>query len=92
MGREFNPESIPINPNPKSIAIYVDGKFDGVDNERACDLIEQAVNFGIKAWGKQEAMAIQIGAYWLEGWMAANEITDEEANCLRKGIEDFFFI
>ena len=83
MEREFNHESI---------AVYADGKFAGVDNERACDLIEQAVNFGVKAWGRKEVMAIQIGAYWLEGWMAANHIGEEEAACLRKAINHYYFM
>lgn len=81
-----------INTN-NHLAVYgPNGEFMGIDNERACDLIDQAVDFGVKVWGKKEVMAIQIGAHWLEGWMAANKITGEEADCLRKGIKDFFFI
>ena len=78
--------------NPKSLAIYIDGQFTGVDNERACTLIEQAVAHGVKVWGKKDSMAIQLGAHWLEGWMEAAEIQNEEKDVLRNVINNYFFV
>ena len=74
------------------LAIYIDGKFAGVDNEAALALIEKAVAYGVKIWGKQETMAIQIGAVWLEGYMEAAGFCDETKEVLHKSINNYFFI
>lgn len=74
------------------LAIYIDGEFAGVDNEAAFALIEKAVAHGVKLLGKQEAMAIQMGAIWLEGYMEAAGFCDETKEVLRKSIKNYFFI
>lgn len=74
------------------LAIYIDGKFAGIDNEAALAIIEKAVAHGIKIWGKQETMAIQMGAIWLEGYMEAAGFCDETKEVLRKSMKNYFFI
>ena len=74
------------------LAIYIDGEFAGVDNEAAFALVEKAVAHGVKIWGRQESMAIQMGAIWLDGYMEAAGFCDETKKVLRKSIKNYFFI
>ena len=74
------------------LAIYIDGKFAGIDKEAALVIIEKAVAYGVKIWGKQDTMAIQMGAIWLEGYMEAADFCDETKEVLRKSIKNYFFI
>ena len=57
-------------------------------------IIEDAIEFGVNAWGKKEAMAIQIASFWIEGWIAAKEdnLTDEDVNIIRNGVKNFYFM
>ena len=75
-----------------NIGIYQNGEFAGVDNEAACDLVERAVQYGVKQWGKSDVMAIQIGAYWLEGYLSACCDDENVKRVLRNSIKHYFFI
>ena len=57
-------------------------------------IIEQAIRYGVKSWGKEDAMAIQIAGFWIEGWITAkkNELTDEDINIIRNGVKNFYFM
>jgi len=57
-------------------------------------IIEDAIEFGVKAWGKKDTMAIQIATFWIEGWIAAkeNELSDVDVNIIRNGVKNFYFI
>lgn len=57
-------------------------------------IIEDAIEFGVTAWGKKDKMAIQIASFWIEGWIAAkeNELSDEDVNIIRNGVKNFYFI
>ena len=80
--------------NHNSIAIYdSDGEFIGIDNERACDIIDRAVEYGVmKQGGIKNALAIELGAIWLEGWMVGAEMKPEEKQALYNAIKNYFFI
>lgn len=68
------------------------GEFIGVDNERVCDLIDRAVNFGVSRQnGVKNALAIELGAFWLEGWMDGAGIQEDERQALRSAIRNFYF-
>jgi hypothetical protein len=79
--------------NHNSIAIYgKNGEFIGIDNERACDIIDRAVEYGVmKQRGIKNALAIELGAIWLEGWMVGAEMKPVEKQALYNAIKNYYF-
>lgn len=75
-----------------NIGIYQNGEFAGVDNEAACDLVERAVQYGVKQRGVSDALAIQIGSYWLEGYLFGCCDDENVKRVLRDSIKHYFFI
>lgn len=57
-------------------------------------IIETAINYGLNAWGKPEAMAIQIGRFWLDGWLEANKnkVSEEDAKIMRRGVDNWIWL
>ena len=56
-------------------------------------VIETAINFGVETIGKQNVLAIQIAAYWMEGWIAAHpKLSEDDTNILRQGVKNWYFI
>ena len=57
-------------------------------------VIEEAIQFGIKSWGKRDTMAIQIASFWIEGWLAAkkDQLSDTDVNIIRQEVQNYFFI
>ena len=80
--------------NHNSIAIYgSNGEFIGIDNERVRNIIDRAVEYGVmKQGGIKNALAIELGAIWLEGWMVGAEMKPEEKQALYNAIKNYFFI
>ena len=54
-------------------------------------LIQEAIEFGLKIWGRREVMAIEIASHWLEGYMQAVTFTEEETAEIRKKIRNYKF-
>ena len=58
-------------------------------------IIEQAIKYGVDAIGQENAMAIQIAYFWIEGWLAAGgdgRITEQDAHIIREGVKNFYFM
>lgn len=58
-------------------------------------IIEQAIKYGVETRGKEDAMAIQIAYFWIEGWLAAGgdgTITEQDAHIIREGVKNFYFM
>ena len=57
-------------------------------------VIEEAIQFGVNAYGKPGVMAIQFATFWIEGWLAARKdtISDRDANIIRQGVQNYIFI
>jgi len=59
------------------------------------EIINKAVAFGvISLKGKQNTLALQIAAFWLEGYIYGNEprLTDDDIKSLRATMKNYFFI
>jgi hypothetical protein len=59
------------------------------------DIIDRAVAFGTDALnGQKNAMALQIAAFWLEGYIYGNEprLTEDDIKSLRETMKNYFFI
>jgi len=58
------------------------------------EIIDKAVKFGVESFGQQSAMALQIAAFWLEGYIEGrkNEITEDDIKSLRATMKNYFFI
>lgn len=80
--------------NHNSIAIYgSDGEFIGIDNGRVRNIIDRAVEFGVmKQGGIENALAIELGAIWLEGWMIGAEMKPVEKQALYNAIKSYYFV
>ena len=57
-------------------------------------IIETAIKYGVEAWGKEDAMAIQIANFWIDGWLAANaeKIKPEDAMIIKMGVQNYYFV
>lgn len=57
-------------------------------------IIETAINYGLSAWGKHEAMAIQIARFWVDGWLEANKgkVSEEDAKIIRRGVDNWIWL
>ena len=57
------------------------------------NIIDRAIEFGVKTRGQQDALAIQFAAYWLEGYIYGNEVRLSEADIksLRETIKNYYF-
>ena len=57
-------------------------------------IIETAINYGLNAWGKPEAMAKQIAGFWLDGWLEANKnkVSEEDAKIMRRGVDNWIWL
>ena len=59
------------------------------------EIIDKAVAFGVKALnGEKNTLALQIAAYWLEGYIYGNEprLTEDDIKSLRETMKNYFFI
>ena len=59
------------------------------------EIINKAVAFGvISLKGEQNTLALQIAAFWLEGYIYGNEprLTDDDIKSLRATMKNYFFI
>lgn len=59
------------------------------------EIIDKAVAFGVDALqGTKNTMALQIAAFWLEGYIEGqkNEITEDDIKSLRATMKNYFFI
>lgn len=59
------------------------------------DIIDKAVEFGVNAInGKKNVLALQIGAFWLEGYIEGrkNEITEDDIKSLRATMNKYCFM
>ena len=57
------------------------------------NIIDRAVEFGVKTRGQKDALAIQLGAYWLEGYIYGNEarLSEDDIKSLRATIKNYYF-
>ena len=59
------------------------------------EIIDKAVDFGVNSLkGEKNALALQIAAFWLEGYIYGNEprLTEDDINSLRATMKNYFFI
>lgn len=59
------------------------------------DIIDKAVDFGVNSIkGEKNTLALQIAAFWLEGYIYGNEprLTEDDIKSLRATMKNYFFI
>ena len=59
------------------------------------EIIDKAVAFGVNALqGTQNAMALQIAAFWLDGYIYGKEprLTEDDIKSLLATMKNYFFI
>ena len=57
-------------------------------------IIETAIKYGVEAWGKEDAMAIQIASFWIDGWLEGKKgkITEEDSKIIKMSIQNYYFV
>lgn len=58
------------------------------------EIIDRAVKFGVNSLnGEKNILALQIAAFWLEGYIYGNEprLTDEDIESLRSTMKNYLF-
>ena len=57
-------------------------------------IIEDAIKYGLNAWGKPEAMAKQIARFWVDGWLEANKgkVSEEDVKIIRRGVDNWIWM
>ena len=56
------------------------------------ELVERAVEYGVKKIGSKSALAINLGSIWLDGYMASAEgLTEDDKKSIRATIENYYF-
>ena len=59
------------------------------------EIIDKAVDFGVNSInGEKNTLALQIAAFWLEGYIYGNEprLTEDDIKSLRATMKNYFFI
>ena len=70
-------------------------KIVGLNEFEVLEIIDKAVAFGVEALnGEKNTMALQIAAFWLEGYIYGNKsrLTEDDIKSLRATMKNYFFI
>lgn len=65
-----------------------------LDGSEVLELIDKAIEFGVNAInGKKNVLALQIGAFWLEGYIYGNKnkLTEDDIKSLRATMNRYHF-
>ena len=54
-------------------------------------LVKRAVDYGVSTWGKKDTMALQIARFWLDGYIAGNSLTLDDAHHLYEALDNYHF-
>ena len=56
------------------------------------NLVEQAVQYGVSKINARNAMAIELGSIWLDGYIATNKmLTENDIASIRSTIKNYYF-
>lgn len=57
-------------------------------------IIEDAIKYGLNAWGRPAVMAKQIARFWVDGWLEANKdkVSEEDAKIIRNGVDNWVWM
>jgi hypothetical protein len=56
------------------------------------NLVEQAVQYGVSKTNAKNAIAIEFGSIWLDGYIAANKmLTEDDIASIRLTIKNYYF-
>ena len=70
-------------------------KIVGLNEFDISEIINKAVSFGVNSLnGQKNALALQIAAFWLEGYIYGNKprLTDDDIESLRATMKNYFFL
>lgn len=54
-------------------------------------LVKRAVNYGVSSWGKKDTLALQIARFWLDGYIAESNLTEDDVNQIYKTLNNYCF-
>ena len=56
------------------------------------NIVEQAVQYGVSKIGAKNAMAIELGSIWLDGYIASNKtLTEDDIASIHSTIKNYYF-
>jgi len=54
-------------------------------------LVKRAVDYGVSSWGKEDAMALQVARFWLDGYIASCSFTTLDIDQLYQTLNNYHF-
>lgn len=53
-------------------------------------LVKRAVDYGVSTW-KEDVMALQVARFWLDGYIAGSNFTEDDINQLYETLDNYHF-
>ena len=54
-------------------------------------LVKRAIDYGVSSWGKRDTLALQITRFWMDGYIAGNSLTLDDAHHLYEALDNYHF-
>lgn len=54
-------------------------------------LVKRAVDYGVSSWWKKDTLTLQIARFWLDGYIAGSNLTDDDTNHLYETLGNYYF-
>lgn len=54
-------------------------------------LVKRAVDYGFSSWGKRDTLALQIARFWMDGYIAGSDFSNDDINHLYETLNNYHF-
>ena len=59
--------------------------------EEVGPLVKRAVDYGVSCWGKRDTLALQIARFWMDGYIAGSNLTEDDTHHLYETLNNYHF-
>ena len=54
-------------------------------------LVKRSVDYGVSSCGKKNVTALQVARFWLDGYIAGSNFTEDDINQLYETLDNYHF-
>ena len=54
-------------------------------------LVKRSVDYGVSSWGKRDTLALQIARFWMDGYIAGSDFSNDDTNHLYETLDNYYF-
>lgn len=54
-------------------------------------LVKRSVDYGVSSWGKRDTLALQIARFWMDGYIAGSDFSNDDTNHLYEALNNYHF-